>query len=337
MNRPVRPPLYGLEAGRRRRRRRAPALRVPPLMAIAVVLIAVLLAGSGFVAYRLWPLTDRSAGVIGPPVASAPKGGGGTTTPVVTSLRPLSAAGASRVRIPGVRAAAALVVDSASGSVLWEHAPHRKLPIASLTKLMTALLADPQTVLLDRQFVVSSAMVGVPGYAVGLRVGERVTVRRMLAATLIASGNDAANALAVHRAGSVPAFVAMMNAAAARFGLADTHYSNPSGVYDAGNHSSAWDVAALSRRVLERPLLRSLVALQAYQAGRSIYLNRDHMLWSYHGAIGIKTGATGGAGNCLAIAAVRHGHTLVAVLLNARGGQYASATRLLDWGFRHDG
>ena len=310
-------------------------MRLPPPAAIALLLVAVLAAGSGFVAYRLWPLTDRSAGVIAGPVASGPRTGG-SGPPPTTPLLPLSAAQAARVRIRGVRAQAGVVVDGASGSVLWVHDAHRRMPIASLTKLMTALLALPRQSALDRSFVVTPAMVGVPGYTIGLQPGRRVTMRHMLAATLIASANDAANVLAVHRSGSLEAFVRAMNANAARLGLADTRYSNPSGIFDAGNRSSAWDVADLSRQVLERPLLRSLVGQKAYQAGAAVYVNRNRLLWSYPGAIGIKTGSTTAAGNCLAVAAVRHGKTVIGVLLHVRGDEFAAARRLLDWGFRHD-
>jgi serine-type D-Ala-D-Ala carboxypeptidase (penicillin-binding protein 5/6) len=336
VTRPSRPPLYGLEVGRRRRRRRLPGLRPPPPAAIALVLVALLATGSGFVAYRLWPLTDRSAGVIAASVGTGSHTGGGSGPPVAAPLLPLSAAGAARVHIRGVHARAGVVVDSASGSVLWAHDAHLRLPIASLTKLMTALLALPQPSSLDRKFVVTPAMVGVPGYTIGLRAGRRVTARQMIAAATIASANDAANVLAVHRSGSVAAFVRAMNAAASRFGLSDTHYSNPSGIFDAGNHSSAWDVADLSRRVLGRPLLRSLVGHKAYQAGVAVYVNRNRLLWSYPGAIGIKTGSTTAAGNCLAVAAVRGGRTVIGVLLHVRGDEFAAATRLLDWGFRHD-
>jgi D-alanyl-D-alanine carboxypeptidase len=336
VNRPVRPPLYGLEAGRRRRRRRrVPALRLPPLAAVALVLVAVIAAGSAFVAYRLWPLTDRSAGVIGPPV---PKGHHtqGASPQATVPLRPLTAPSESRVHIPGVRVTAGILVDSASGSVLWGHEVHRKLPIASLTKLMTALLALPDPKQLDRPFPVTAAMVGVPGYTISLHTGQKVTPRQMLAGALIASANDAANALAAHTAGSVRKFVARMNAEAGQLGLSDTHYSNPSGIFDHDNRSSAWDVADLSRHVLEKPLLRRLVGDRAYQSANNLFVNRNRLLWSYHGAIGVKTGSTTAAGNCLAVAAVRHGHTLVGVVLHVRGDQFAAATRLLDWGFRHD-
>src|SRR6185312_5752561 len=231
VNRPVRPPLYGLEAGRRRRRRRRlHALRLPPLAAVALVLVAVIAAGSGFVAYRLWPLTDRGAGIIGPPV---PKGHHthGASPQAAPSLRPLTAPSESRVHIPGVRVSAGILVDSASGNVLWGHEVHRKLPIASLTKLMTALLALPDPNELDRPFLVTRAMVGLPGYTISLHAGRKVTPRQMLAGALIASANDAANALAVHAAGSVGKFVARMNAEAGRLGLTATHSSSPSGLF----------------------------------------------------------------------------------------------------------
>jgi D-alanyl-D-alanine carboxypeptidase len=336
VNRPARPPLYGLEVGRRRRRRRRlRALRLPPLAAVALVLMAVLAAGSAFVAYRLWPLTDRGAGVIGPPVPAGHRAHG-TTPPAPVQLRPLNTAAESRAHIPGVRAAAGIVVDSASGGVLWGHEVHRRLPIASLTKLMTALVALPGPARLDHPFAVTRAMVGVPGYTISLRTGQVVTPRKMLAAALIASANDAANALAVHAAGSLPKFVARMNAKARQLGLSDTHYSNPSGIFDRGNRSSAWDVADLSRHLLEQPFLRRLVGRRAYQSGNDLFVSRNRLLWTYHGAIGVKTGSTTAAGNCLAVAATRRGRTLVAVLLHVRGDQFRAAARLLDWGFRHD-
>ena len=180
-------------------------------------------------------------------------------------------------------------------------------------------------------------MLGVPGYTIGLRAGQQVSVRKMLAATLVASANDAADVLAVHRAGSVHAFVRLMNDWAHRLGLADTRYSNPSGIYDTGNHSSAWDVADLSRFFLQVPELRSIVRRRLYTTGPTTgYVSRNRLLWTYRGAIGIKTGSTTAAGVCLAAAATRNKRTLVAVILHAHGNAFVSAARLLDFGFRHD-
>ncbi len=300
---------------------------------IAVVVASALLATAAFVTHRLWPLTDRAAGAIDAPALTAPAGagaGGPSTLPPVQLVDGAPAGHPSRVD-----ARAAIVVDRTTGRVLYQKHAHRRLPIASLTKLMTALVGMGGK--LDASFRVTPAMTGVPGYTLGLGVGDRVTERRMLAAALIASANDAANALAVHRAGSVAEFVRRMNTEARELGLDDTHYSNPSGIFDAGNRSSAWDEATLSLRVLEVRLLRRMVGVKAYSAGpTSSFISRNTLLWDYRGAIGIKTGQTTAAGNCIAAAARRGGHSVVVVLLHAGGNEFATAGRLLDWGFRHD-
>jgi D-alanyl-D-alanine carboxypeptidase len=234
----------------------------------------------------------------------------------------------------GVPAAAAIVVDARSGKVLWMHHAHAQRPVASLTKLMTALIAE-QPGGLAREFRITAPMTGELGYTLGLRVGQRVSVRDMLAAMLIASANDAADALAVHRSGSMSAFVRRMNREARRLHLSDTRFSNPSGIIDTGNHSSAWDVADVARRVLQRPALRRLVRLKVYTpTSGGDYVSRNQLLWTYPTAIGIKTGSTYLAGDCLAAAATRNGHTLIAVVLGAGGDQFSEGARLLDWGFR---
>ena len=331
MPRTSRPRLFALESGRRRPRQ-WPRLSVFALLTATAMLTALVVGG--FLAWRVWPLTDTSAGIIPQPPPGAQSAA--HTHTGGAALAPLWDTAASHQRLP-VHAAAALVVDAGTGKVLWEAHPHQKLPIASLTKMMTALIASyakHQT----RPFPVTRAMLGVPGYTVGLRVGQQVTVRGLLAAALVASGNDAANALAVHRAGSVRAFVKLMNAWARKFGLGDTLYSNPSGIYDAGNHSSAWDMADLARRFMQRSDLRAIVRKRLYATGATTgYVSRNRLLWTYRGADGIKTGSTTAAGNCLAAAATRHGRTLIAIELNARGDQFASAARLLDYGFRHGG
>jgi serine-type D-Ala-D-Ala carboxypeptidase (penicillin-binding protein 5/6) len=325
-----RPTLYAMQSfGRRQRPRRLPPVR--PLAAVAVVATSALLATTAFVVHRLWPLTDRAAGAIDAPELTAPAGGGpGGAAPVEL------VAGAASGRPKQVRARAAIVVDRMTGRVLWQKAAHRPLPVASLTKMMTAIVAAGGK--LDAPFQVTRAMTGLPGYTLGLRAGDRVTERRMLAAALIASANDAANALAVHHSGTVPRFVASMNTRARSLGLSDTRYSNPSGIYDSGNRSSAWDQATLSLRLLDQPLLRRMVAAKAYSAGpTSSYVSRNTLLWDYRGAIGIKTGQTTAAGNCIAAAASRKGRSVVVVLLHVEGDEFATASRLLDWGFHHTG
>jgi D-alanyl-D-alanine carboxypeptidase len=315
--------------GRRRRPRRLPAVR--PLPLLAVVVASAFLATAAFVAHRLWPLTDRAAGAIDAPGLTAAGSGGPGASPQVELV-----AGPPSGQPKHVEARAAIVVDRTSGRVLWQKGAHRRLPIASLTKLMTALVALDRKP--DAAFQVTPAMTGVPGYTLGLRAGDRVTERRMLAAALIASANDAANALAVHRSGSVARFVRRMNAEARTLGLHDTHYSNPSGIYDTGNASSAWDQATLSLRVLEQPLLWRMVGSKAYTASPTAsYISRNTLLWDYRGAIGIKTGQTTAAGNCIAAAAKRRGRSIVVVLLHVDGDEFTTAARLLDWGFDHAG
>jgi serine-type D-Ala-D-Ala carboxypeptidase (penicillin-binding protein 5/6) len=319
-----------MQAGRRRRRR--PHLPVSPAWAALTVVLLLLAAAIAVAVWRVLPLTDRSAGVI-PPSAltgvapTAPSGSGSV------SSAPLSAKGVSTKPIPGVHAAAGVVLDSTSGRVLWAHHPHARHPIASLTKLMTALLSAQHGV--RGRFTVTPAMTGEQGYTIGLHAGDKVRVHDMLAAMLIASANDAADALAVHRSGSIESFVHLMNRQAHRMKLSDTKYSNPSGIVDAGNHSSAWDVADLARVVMAKPPLRRLVALKVYHpASGAPYVNRNQLLWTYPDANGMKTGQTALSGNCLVASATRNGRTVIAVELGATGDEFASATRMLDWGFR---
>jgi len=282
----------------------------------------------------VWPLTDTSAGRIPPSAVSGP-----ATSHTPSGATPQPALFATQVvhKKLALRADAALVVDAGTGRVIWQLHPHEKLPVASLTKLMTALVVMHSAPRLDRSFPVTQAMLGVPGYTISLRAGQRVTVRQMLAAALVASANDSADVLAVHRAGSIHRFVRLMNRWAHRLGMADTRYSNPSGIYDEGNRSSAWDVAQLSRLFLQVPELRSIVRRRLYTTGPTTgYVSRNRLLWTYRGAIGIKTGSTTAAGVCLAAAATRHKRTLIAVVLHARRDAFATAARLLDFGFRHD-
>ena len=311
-----------------RRRRRLPA--VSPLRAVLVIALVVLVAAA-VVVWRVLPLTDRSAGVIPPSaltgvVPQTPGNGTGAVT------SPLRAAGASTRALPGVHVAAGIVVDAGSGRVLWSHRSHAHRPIASLTKLMTALLSERGGI--NRHFVVTPAMTGETGYTIGLHAGSKVSVHDMLAAMLIASANDAADALAVRRSGSIAAFVGLMNHQSRRLHLSDTRFSNPSGIIDTGNHSSAWDVADLALRLLQQPPLRKLVRLKVYTpASGGDYVSRNQLLWTYPDAIGIKTGSTYLAGDCLAAAATRGGHTLIAVELGVRGSEFAAASRMLNWGF----
>jgi D-alanyl-D-alanine carboxypeptidase len=232
-----------------------------------------------------------------------------------------------------------LLFDLDTGAVLWRRQPDRVLPIASLTKMMTALLvverAPP-----DAKVRVTKEALAYKGSAVGvLPKGKRIKLETMLNGLLLPSGNDAAIALAQRISGTVAAFVAHMNERAGDLGLACTRFSSPDGFEDAGNHSCAIDLAEMARAVLDRPRLARIVERRRavlpfpIKGGRIYLFNNNPLLRTgYPGTIGIKTGFTDAAGRCLVAAARRNGRRLGVVLLHSPdpGKQ---ATQLLNRGF----
>jgi serine-type D-Ala-D-Ala carboxypeptidase (penicillin-binding protein 5/6) len=232
-----------------------------------------------------------------------------------------------------------LLFDLDTGAVLWRRDPNRVLPIASLTKMMTALIvvdrAPP-----DAKVRVTKEALAYKGSGVGLLPkGKRVKLETLLNGLLLPSGNDAAIALAQRVSGTVAAFVARMNEHAADLGLTCTRFSSPDGFVDAGNHSCAIDLAEMARAVLDAPRLARIVkrrrAVMPFpiKGGRLYLFNNNPLLRTgYPGTIGIKTGYTDAAGRCLVAAARRNGHRLGVVLLHSRdpGKQ---ATQLLNRGF----
>jgi serine-type D-Ala-D-Ala carboxypeptidase (penicillin-binding protein 5/6) len=232
-----------------------------------------------------------------------------------------------------------LLFNLTTGQVLWQHNPYVRLPIASLTKMMTALLtvrAAPP----DAPVLITREAVDMPGSKVGvLPLGRHVRLESLLYGLLLPSGNDAAVALAQHVAGSVNAFVQRMNLEAAKLGLGCTRYSSPSGFYDAGNHSCAADLAVLAHVDMLQPRIASVV--RTYSAvipfpipGGKLYLynNNPLLIYGYPGATGMKTGQTEAAGRCLVATAERHGVRLGAIVLNSEDPG-TQARQLLDLGF----
>jgi len=238
-----------------------------------------------------------------------------------------------------VLAPAAILVDANTGRVLWAKRAHERRPIASTTKIMTALLALHE-VPWWRSITVDRRATRVPLVREGLRAGERVRAWKLFYSLLLYSGNDDAAQLAISAAGSIRAFLRQMNAEARRLGLRDTHFTSPSGVIDRGNYSTAWDLAALTRYALRNPRFRRLVRTKRIEVpwapptNAKIYLNNNWLLREYRGADGVKTGYTSKAGWCLVASATRRGRTLIAVVLHSPN-MYADATRLLDLGFAH--
>jgi serine-type D-Ala-D-Ala carboxypeptidase (penicillin-binding protein 5/6) len=232
-----------------------------------------------------------------------------------------------------------LLFDLDTGQVLWRHLPDRVLPIASLTKMMTALIVAARSKPDDKVRVTKEAL-AYKGSAVGvLPKGKRVKLETMLNGLLLPSGNDAAIALAQRISGTVAQFVERMNEHARDLGLECTRFSSPDGFVDAGNHSCAVDLAALARAVLDQPRLARIVrrrrALLPFpiKGGRLYLFNNNPLLRTgYPGAIGIKTGYTDAAGRCLVAAARRNGRRLGVVLLHSPDAG-RQATQLLNRGF----
>ena len=235
---------------------------------------------------------------------------------------------------PPSSSARAVLVATGAGEVLYERDAERELPMASITKLMTAI------VVLERKrpgdlMTVRETAAAVGESSVHLRVGEKLRVRDLLAAALIQSANDAAFALAAGTTGDVSDFVRLMNAKARRLGLTHTHFVRPDGLDVPGHYSSARDVLKLARVAMRKPLVRRLVAMRSatIAGGRSLFSWND-LLGRYPGLIGVKTGHTGAAGWCEVAAARRDGVTIYTVVLGSpgRAQRNADLTRLLAWG-----
>jgi D-alanyl-D-alanine carboxypeptidase (penicillin-binding protein 5/6) len=244
---------------------------------------------------------------------------------------------------PPVRAASGILVDIDTGEILWERNPDAPLPPASMTKILTSLVAlenlDPS----EEVPITSSALSQAPDDTVmGLKAGEILSVEELLKGMLLPSGDDAASAIAVDTVG-LPRFLAAMNAQVAALGLTHSHFTNSSGLDDPGLYTSAYDLAVIAAYTYERyPLFDRIVAtrsavLPATAEHPAFHLrNLDALLDLYPAAVGIKPGWTGNAGACLTGMAVRDGHRLIAVLMNAAYPARTEA-RLLDWGFQVEG
>jgi serine-type D-Ala-D-Ala carboxypeptidase (penicillin-binding protein 5/6) len=226
-----------------------------------------------------------------------------------------------------------------TGQVLWQRNAFTRVRIASLTKMMTALLTV-RTSRPNAHVLITKAAVNSAGSKVGvLPLGKHVRLETMLYGLLLPSGNDAAVALAQHVAGSVDGFVERMNAQAAKLGMGCTRYSSPSGYVNAGNFSCAADLAVLAHVDLQQPRLASIV--RTYSAklpfpikGGKLYLYNNNPLLIYHypGLTGLKTGFTDAAGRCLVATAERHGVRLGVVVLHSPNPG-TQARQLLDRGF----
>lgn len=236
----------------------------------------------------------------------------------------------------------AILIDQDTGTVLYEKNADQRVPIASITKVMTLLLTFEAVragkFTMDTLVPVSNHAASMGGSQVWLEPGEQFTLDEMLRAICVSSANDAAVAVAELVGGSEEAFVAMMNAKAAELGMTDTTFKNACGLDTEGHLSTARNVAIMSRTILTQypeVLHYSGIWTDSLRNGQTMLVNTNKLLRRYDGITGLKTGTTGGAGVCISASATRNGLNLIAVVLGSSSSaeRFEAATKLLDYGF----
>ncbi len=239
--------------------------------------------------------------------------------------------------VPHVSAKAAILIEADSGDVVFEKNADERLPMASTTKIMTALVAI-ENIPDDKVVRINGNAVGVEGSSVYLKSGEELSFTDLLYSLMLASANDAAAAIAYECAGGIEEFAEMMNEKAAEIGLQNTHFTNPHGLDHEDHYTTARDLAVLTRYAMENKRFRSAVSTLTHQLEREaengvcLVVNHNKLLRTYEGAVGVKTGFTKRSGRCLVSAAERNGVRLIAVTINAPG-DWDDHRRMLDYGF----
>lgn len=234
-------------------------------------------------------------------------------------------------------AKASVLIESKTGTVLLRENENQAMPMASTTKVMTALMVV-ESGKLDEVVTVSRNAFGVPGTSIYLSQGERITLRNLLYGLMLASGNDAAVAIAEHLGGSVEAFCKSMTQRARELGCEKTVFVNPNGLPAMGHQTTAYELALIAREAMKHEEFRTVVSTQRAAIpweGRGydrILNNKNRLLREYEGATGIKTGYTKAAGRCLVFGAKREGLEVIGVVLNC-GDWFEEAKRIMDKGF----
>ena len=328
-------------AARRRRRRRLAALGTLALAVIAVLVVEMGLASGSSKSTRTPArLQSKNARRSTPRAGVARSPSGLPLANPALALSGISTPQQNPVHVTLARPPrAALLFNLSTGQVLWQHNAHARAPVASLTKMMTALVTVESAPPNARVRITREA-VNMPGSKVGvLPLGRHVLLESLLYGLLLPSGNDAAVALAQHVSGNVDRFVVRMNQEAARLGLGCTRFSSPSGYFDADNFSCAADLAVLAHVDMSQPRIAAVV--KTFSAvipfpikGGKLYLynNNPLLIYKYPGVTGMKTGQTEAAGRCLVATAQRHGVRLGVVVLNSQEPGI-QARELLDLGF----
>ena len=240
-----------------------------------------------------------------------------------------------------ITAPSAVLMETSSGKILFEKNPHEQRPCASITKVMTMLLVceaiDSGKLSLDDTITASAHAASMGGSDIWLEEGETMSANDMIKATVVASANDAAVALAEHLCGSEEVFVQKMNEKANQLGMKDTVFKNCNGLDEDSHITSAYDVAVMSRELMKHEMIFDYTSiwLDNLRDGKTQIVNTNKLLKTYKGITGLKTGTTNDAGCCMAASATRGDMSLVAVVLGCNSGKerFSDAAALLDYGF----
>lgn len=235
---------------------------------------------------------------------------------------------------PVINAQSAIVMDFDTGRVIFEKNAYQRRPMASTTKVMTAIIAL-ENGNLDDIVTISRNATSIHGSLMHLHTGEKLPLRDLMYGLLLCSGNDASIAIAEHVGGSVEGFLEMMNNKAKEIGANNTHFTSPHGLDDVGHHSTAYDMALITKYALNIPVFNEIVKTKSIQVGNRYLNNSNEMLTSYEGADGVKTGYTGRAGRCLITSATRDGRRFISVVLfcDSRSQRALSSKKILDYTF----
>lgn len=233
-----------------------------------------------------------------------------------------------------ISASSAIVMDVKTGRILFKKNIHVKKPMASTTKIMTALLALEKTKL-EEVVKIPQKAVGIEGSSIYLQNNERISMQDLLYGLMLRSGNDAATAIALHIGGSVDKFSDLMNKRARELGAINTNFTNPHGLHHISHYTTAYDLALIAREALKNKDFSKIVQTKLWVADREGYkyfYNKNKILTQYTGGNGVKTGYTKAAGRCLVTSATRNGMQLVCVVLNAPNW-FEDSYQLLDHAF----
>lgn len=247
-----------------------------------------------------------------------------------------STAFAARPSPPAINGSSSILIETNTGRVLYSTNPNLKLPIASTTKIMTALLAL-ENGNLNEKVKINRKSVGVEGSSIYLFPDEEITLRDLVYGLMLRSGNDAAVAIAIHIGGSVENFAELMNKKAKEIGAKNTNFTNPHGLHNDNHYSTAYDLALITREAMKYEEFKKISKTNLWVADRDInryFYNKNKTIRQYDGGDGVKIGYTRKAGRCLVSSATRNNMQLIAVVLN-NPTWFNDCYKLFDYGFEN--